>query len=68
MAAVNSYALEKARVDRKTPDPRGGRFDRDADGEPTGVLRESARDIVLRAGPDPPRATVREELTGIQAC
>jgi predicted amidohydrolase YtcJ len=29
-----------------TPDPPGGRLERDADGEPTGILRETALDLV----------------------
>ena len=37
---ANSEALRRMRVDRHTPDPPHGRILRDADGEPTGVLRE----------------------------
>src|SRR4030067_1085492 len=33
---VNSAALRAAGVSRDTPDPRGGRIERDAAGEPTG--------------------------------
>lgn len=43
---VNSLALALAGVTRETPDPPGGQIDRDAQGEPTGVLRETARDLV----------------------
>jgi len=39
---VNSAALRAAGVGRDTPDPEGGRFERDAAGEPTGVVREHA--------------------------
>ncbi len=39
---VNSAALAAAGVTRGTPDPEGGRFDRDASGELTGVVREQA--------------------------
>lgn len=39
---ANSAALRAAGVDRSTPDPPGGAFDRDADGEPNGITRESA--------------------------
>ncbi|MFN8589236.1 MAG: amidohydrolase [Candidatus Eisenbacteria bacterium] len=39
---VNSAALRVAGVGRDTPDPDGGRFDRAADGEPTGLVREHA--------------------------
>ena len=43
---VNDAALEAAGIDRETPDPRGGTIVRDADGEATGMLRETARDLV----------------------
>jgi hypothetical protein len=39
---VNSAALRAAAVTRATPDPSGGRFERDAAGEPTGIVRENA--------------------------
>ncbi len=39
---VNSAALALAGVTRATPDPPGGRLERDATGEPNGVVREHA--------------------------
>lgn len=39
---VNSAALRMAGVHRGTPDPEGGRFERDRGGEPTGLVRENA--------------------------
>ena len=39
---VNSAALAAAGVTRATPDPEGGRFERDASGELTGIVRENA--------------------------
>ncbi len=39
---VNSTALAAAGVTRATPDPEGGRFERDGSGEPTGLVREHA--------------------------
>ncbi|HEX6544379.1 MAG TPA: amidohydrolase [Ktedonobacterales bacterium] len=39
-AWVNSLALRIAGVTSETPDPAGGRIERDADGEPTGMLFE----------------------------
>ena len=44
---VNSMALKIGGVTRTTPDPPGGRIERDPKtGEPTGTLRESAADLV----------------------
>ncbi|MFL5736769.1 MAG: amidohydrolase [Actinomycetota bacterium] len=48
MCVANSRALELAGVDARTPDPPGGRIERDADGEPTGLLLENAEELVLR--------------------
>jgi predicted amidohydrolase YtcJ len=39
---VNSAALREAGVTRATADPEGGRIERDATGEPTGIVREHA--------------------------
>jgi len=41
-AWVNSKALAAAGITRDTPDPDGGRIDRDRDGEPVGSLQEEA--------------------------
>jgi len=35
---ANSLALARARIGRRSPDPRGGGVERDGGGEPTGVL------------------------------
>ncbi len=52
-AWVSSAALALAGVDRTTPDPPGGVFDRDDLGEPTGIIRELAMDVVARHEPQP---------------
>ncbi len=39
---LNSRALERAQITRATVAPQGGVIDRDADGEPSGILRENA--------------------------
>ncbi|MDL9978341.1 amidohydrolase [Microbacterium sp. ASV49] len=44
---VNGEALRRAGIDASTPDPVGGRIERDVDGEPTGLLRETAADAVI---------------------
>ena len=48
MCVANSRVLELAGVDASTPDPAGGRIERDAAGRPTGLLLETAEDLVLR--------------------
>jgi len=53
---ANSEALRRAGVNRQTPDPPGGRIERDAEGEPTGVLLEMACRLVWDKIPDPPAA------------
>lgn len=51
MAFANARAMELAGIDATTPDPEGGEIVRDANGQPTGALRETAEGLVagLRA-------------------
>lgn len=57
--SVNSKALTLAGITKDTPDPAGGRIDRDENGEPTGILMENARELVLSVQPTP----TMDELT-----
>jgi predicted amidohydrolase YtcJ len=57
-----SRALEIAGINRNTPNPQGGSIDRDAYGDPTGVIRESAQDLVKSKIPDPSPETI-EKMT-----
>ena len=41
-AWVNSLMLRRLGITRFSPDPDGGQIERDADGEPTGILRDNA--------------------------
>jgi len=51
---VNSKALESANVTNETLAPSGGTIEKDAEtGEPTGILRESATDLVWKTIPEP---------------
>jgi predicted amidohydrolase YtcJ len=48
---ANSVTLKLAKIDAKTPDPPGGQIVRDAQGNPTGVLRDAAQDLVFKIMP-----------------
>ncbi|MDX3800167.1 amidohydrolase [Streptomyces sp. AK04-3B] len=61
-AWVNTRALERAGIDARTPDPADGRIERDADGNPTGMLQEGAVHLVGRLVPSP---TPEEQLTAL---
>lgn len=51
MGVANSLALQVARITRDTQDPPGGRIARDESAEPTGLLLETAQDLVKRVLP-----------------
>lgn len=53
VAVLNSRALALAGITAHTPDPDGGRIDRNHRGEPTGVLRESAVGLARSLLPEP---------------
>jgi predicted amidohydrolase YtcJ len=59
---VNSRALQAASIDRKTPDPDGGRIIRDGDGNPTGILVDNATNLVESKIPAPDRAQVKAAI------
>ena len=48
---ANSRALALAHITKETPDPPNGRIERDATGEPTGTLRESAAGLLSAVVP-----------------
>ena len=51
MALANSLALRMAGITRDTADPHGGTIEKDARGEPTGVLKDKAMDLMRAAMP-----------------
>jgi len=57
---ANSLALEKAGVTRASADPQGGRIERDASGEPTGMLIDNAQNLVMALVAAPSEAQKRE--------
>jgi predicted amidohydrolase YtcJ len=50
-ALANSAALRLAGITSQTPDPPGGIVVRDAQGNPTGDLKDAAKDLVLKVIP-----------------
>jgi predicted amidohydrolase YtcJ len=52
-AWANTAALRRANISSISPDPTGGRFVRDASGNPNGILFESAMEAVSDAIPAP---------------
>jgi len=59
---ANSYALKLAEVRKETKEPPAGTIDRDAQGNPTGVMKESAAGIVTRLVPPYTRAQQKEGI------
>ena len=53
MNLANSLALAAARVTRANKDVSGGTIVRDAAGEPTGVLKDNAQELMSSAIPEP---------------
>ncbi|MBU1227529.1 MAG: amidohydrolase [Actinobacteria bacterium] len=62
VAVANTRALEMAGIGPDTPDPEGGSIDRDERGMPTGILRETANEIVSGALADLAPPVTREHL------
>lgn len=62
MALANSAALKLAGITRETKDPPGGVIVRDASGEPTGILKDAAKDAVNHLIPAPSSAEIEEAL------
>lgn len=57
---ANSLALAAAGIGDSTPNPEGGIIERDANGKPTGVLRETAgRMVTTKIPPQPQGQTLR---------
>ena len=60
LIAVNSSALKLAGITRDTADPAGGVIEKDAAGEPTGILKDTAMTMVGNLlPPDPPDIYMR---------
>jgi predicted amidohydrolase YtcJ len=65
LSAANSYLLRISGIDRNTEDPPGGALERDRNGDPDGIIKESARGLLTHdRSIDPPKPTPEEELEG----
>lgn len=63
VAWVNSKALEAAKINKETKVPTGGEIERDASGEATGILKETAMGLV---GALPPPPTAEQQAKGME--
>ncbi|MGI8787459.1 MAG: amidohydrolase, partial [Pyrinomonadaceae bacterium] len=63
VAWVNSAVLKLAGIDRNTKNPDGGEVEKDSSGEPTGILKEKAQDLVTNFVPQP---TVEQMEKGLE--
>jgi predicted amidohydrolase YtcJ len=61
---VNTTALKLLRIDEDTPDPAGGVIVKDTKGQPTGILKEYAADLVLEKIPKP---SYKDDIASIEA-
>ncbi|GJG87909.1 amidohydrolase [Gemmatimonadetes bacterium T265] len=66
---ANAAAMRAAGVTRETRDPAGGRIERDAAGNPTGVFVDNAQALVARVvpppSPDEARAALRDATAAL---
>ncbi|HEX6802102.1 MAG TPA: amidohydrolase family protein [Terriglobales bacterium] len=60
VAVANTLALKLAHVTLASKDPEGGEIGRDASGQPNGILRETAKNLVASVIP-PPTADKRRQ-------
>ncbi len=63
---ASSAALELAGITSNTQDPEGGVIDRDAQGNPTGIVRDAAIDMVMAHMPEASELELRQYLDAAQ--
>jgi hypothetical protein len=66
MMLANALAMKLAGITKATPDVAGGVIVRDNDGNPTGIFKDAAKDLVERVIPPPSDAQVDEALLAAQ--
>lgn len=57
---ANAAAMKAANVTAATRDPQGGRIERNAEGEPTGVFVDNAKQLILRVVPPPSKEDLHQ--------
>jgi predicted amidohydrolase YtcJ len=62
IAVANTRALQLASITIASRDPKGGKIDRDANSQPNGILRETARAAVVNAIPEPTHDKRRQAM------
>ena len=62
IGVANSRALQLVSITLASRDPKGGKIDRDANGQPTGILRETARQALTDAIPPPTHDKRRQAM------
>ena len=62
VAAANTLALKLSRVTLASKDPEGGEIGRDSTGQPNGILRETAKEMVKSVIPAPTPAKRRQAI------
>ncbi len=67
ICGINSKALELANITKETRSPPGGKIDKNPQtGEPTGILRENAMDLIQKVIPEPDEKELMEAC--VRAC
>lgn len=66
MALANATALRLAAIDKNTKDVPGGVIVRDAEGNPTGILKDAAQQLVEKVIPAPSEQQIREAVRAAQ--
>lgn len=62
MALANSAALRLAGITKYTNSPEGGTIEKNADGEPTGILKDQAMNLIYRVIPEPKESEYQKAI------
>ena len=66
VCVVNSKALELASINKNTAQIEGGQFDIDKNGEPNGIFRENALNLIYNKIPKPDKEDIKNMI--LKAC